>query len=407
LSNAYKYVSDKGEIKITIDKKNSTSKKSYSNQLSFGEILVDNFIEIVIEDTGTGIDNEDLLKIFTRFEQGKQNREKDSVKIKGSGIGLAMCKDFTLLHHGKITVQSDLGNGSRFTVLLPSKQKAQKVLFESHQKIRNLNVEKNSSVQLISDKKPGQWSQLLIVEDNVDFSNLISKHLKQFYQIQSASNGTEALQILKTHNIDLVVSDVMMPQMDGFELCSIVKTQIETSHIPVILLTALSSSENLIAGLDKGADAYLTKPFDENVLVKQIENILQQRRRIKENFSRQFISQPTLEVSSIDNFFLSRVRTVVEKNISDENFNMEALAVELMISRSKLHRKIKALTGATTSEFVNLIRIKKAVELIKNENYRLNEVTFQVGFSSQSYFNRCFKKVYNVSPKEYFSDHKK
>lgn len=403
LSNAYKYVSEKSEIKITISKTISTPNQEYSNQLSFGEILVDDYIEIAIEDTGSGIDNEDLLRIFTRFEQGKQKDIKDTTQVQGSGIGLAMCKDFTLLHHGKIMVQSNLGKGSRFTVLLPTKQKAQKVLFESHQKIKNLYTNENSTVQLKHDKDQEKQSHILVVEDNADFRKLITKHLNQYYHIKSASNGNEALQVLKSHIIDLVVSDVMMPQMDGFELCSIIKTEIETSHIPVILLTALSSSENLIAGLDKGADAYLTKPFDESVLVKQIENILQQRQRIKENFSKQFIAQKTVEVSSIDNFFLNRVRTVVEKNISDENFGMDALAEELMISRSKLHRKIKSLSGVTTSEFVNLVRIKKAVELIKEKNYRFNEVAFEVGFSSQSYFNRCFKKVYNVSPKEYFS----
>ena len=201
----------------------------------------------------------------------------------------------------------------------------------------------------------------------------------------------------------MVISDVMMPKMDGFELCSIIKSQVETCHIPVILLTALSSSENLIVGLDKGADAYLTKPFDENILIRQIENILDQRRRIHENFSKQFISQKTVEVGSLDNFFLNRVRKVVEKNITDENFGMEMLAEELMISRTQLHRKIKALSGETTSDFVNLIRIKKAVELIKKENYLFNEVAFHVGFSSQSYFTKCFKKVYNSTPKDYFA----
>ena len=405
ISNAYKYISDKGEIKITIDKKLSSSDKSYSNQLSFGEILVDNFIEIAIEDTGSGIDNEDLLKIFTRFEQGKQTNTKNAVKIKGSGIGLSMCKDFTLLHHGKIMVQSDLNKGSRFTVLLPTKQKAQKVLFESHQVIKNLSVDDNSTVQPTNDKNQAKRNHILVVEDNIDFSKIISNHLSKYYKIQTAGNGNEALQILKTENIDLIVSDVMMPEMDGFEFCTLVKTNIETSHIPVILLTALSSSENLIAGLDKGADAYLTKPFDENVLVRQIENILEQRRRIHENFSKQFVSNKTFEVGSLDNFFLNRVKTVVEKNLLNENFSIESLAEELMISRSQLHRKIKSLSGETTTDFVNLTRLKKAVELIKKENYLFNEVAYHVGFNSQSYFNKCFKKVYNMTPKEYFEKH--
>jgi signal transduction histidine kinase/ligand-binding sensor domain-containing protein/DNA-binding response OmpR family regulator len=406
-SNAYNYVSTKGQIKITVNKEISTETSSYSNQLSFGEIHVDDFIEIAIADTGTGIDNEALLKIFTRFEPGKQTHKKGSKKIKGSGIGLSMCKDYTLLHHGKIKVQSNSGKGTRFTILLPTKQKAQKILFESHQKIKNLKVDESLTVQVKKDRDPERNHQILVVEDNPDFSKFITKYLKQYYQVARAANGKEALSILQQRNINLIISDVMMPEMDGFEFCNIVKTQIETSHIPVILLTALSSNENLIAGLDKGADAYLTKPFDENVLLKQIENILEQRRRIHENFSKQFISQKTVEVSSIDNYFLKQVRTVIEKNMMNESFGIENLAEELMISRSKLHRKIKSLSGITTSEFVNLVRIKKAVELITKENYMFSEVAYQVGFSSQSYFNRCFKKVYNVTPKEYFAKNNK
>ncbi len=401
LSNAYKHVSDKGRITVTVNKKTTDADKSYSNQLSFGEIRVDDFIEIAIEDSGEGIDNEDLLRIFTRFEQGKPSSKKDTLPLKRGGIGLAMCKDFTLLHHGKITVQSDLGRGSRFAVLLPSKQKAQKVLFESHRKIKNLNIEENSAPETTAEKETEKATRILIVEDNFDFRKFISRFLSRFYTVQSAPNGKEALQILENHNIDLVVSDVMMPEMDGFELCAIIKTQLETSHIPIVLLTALSSSENLIAGLDKGADAYLTKPFEEAALKKQIENILQQRKRIQENFSKQFISHKTLEVSSLDNFFLDRVQKAVERNILDENFSMDFLADELMVSRSHLYRKIKSLSGLTSSDFVNMIRVKKAVELLVKKQYRFNEVAFQVGFNSQPYFNKCFKKVYGTTPKKY------
>ncbi len=401
LSNAYKYISEKGQIKITVKKEISNDVKSYTNQLSFGEIVGDDFVEISIEDTGLGIDEEDLLNIFNRFEQGRDKGRAD--KVKGSGIGLSLCKEYTLLHHGKIIAQSTLNKGSRFTLLLPSKQKAQKIFFESHQEFKNLKNIGISSIPLKKDSMSRESIRILVVEDNQDFRTFICKFLDKYYNVAYATNGEEAISILKKRNIDLVISDVMMPQMDGFEFCSIVKARIETSHIPVILLTALSSSENLIAGLDKGADAYLTKPFEKDVLVKQIENILEQRRRMRENFSKQFVSQNTVEVSSLDDFFLNHVRSVIEKNISDENFGMEMLADKLMISRSQLHRKIKSLAGVTTSEFVNLIRIKKAVELIKTGNYLFNEVAFHVGFSSQSYFTKCFKKVYKVTPKEYFS----
>ncbi|HKJ78892.1 MAG TPA: response regulator, partial [Prolixibacteraceae bacterium] len=324
--------------------------------------------------------------------------------INGSGIGLSICKDYTLLHNGVIMAQSNVGRGSCFTIQLPRKQKAQAILFESHQELKNLK--ETNVIRLNPNLKPApdRHYKILVVEDNDDFRKFLIDFLEEYHQIEDANNGNEALVILKNKNIDLVVSDVMMPVMDGFEFCNLIKTQVETSHIPIILLTALSTTENLIVGLDKGADAYLTKPFDENVLLKQIENILEQRRRIRENFNKTFISQKTIQIGSLDNFFLNRVRSVVEKNIMSDNFSMESLAEELMLSRSQLHRKIKSISGSTTSEFVNLVRIKKAVELIENNNYRFNEVAYRVGFSNQPYFNKCFKKVYGVSPKEYFSE---
>jgi len=404
LSNAFKYIQSNGQIKLSVYKNLNPSTNSYNGKLSYGQIHTNDFIQITIEDNGLGIDNEDMFKIFNRYERGKQNENDNFTEIEGSGIGLSICKDFTLMHHGRITVQSSLGEGSRFTLLLPMKQKAQKILNESHQKVNNLNDTELSSVQLLNEIAPEIQSQILVVEDNPDFSALICGFLSNYYQVSYAKNGAEGLSVLKENNIDIIVSDVMMPEMDGFEFCNIVKSQIETSHIPVILLTALTSSENVLVGLDKGADAYITKPFDENILLKQIENLLEQRKRIHENFSKQFITKKTVEVGGLDNFFLNRVRTVVENNLTNENFSLEKLTEELLISRSNLHRKIKSLSGLNTTDFVNLIRIKYAVKLILEENCRFSEVTYKVGFSSQSYFTRCFKKVYNVSPKEYFEN---
>lgn len=401
LSNAYKYSPKKSEINVRIG--NSAIKKTnnYTNQLSFGKLETDEFVEIAVEDSGSGIDSEDLLHVFNRFEQGKPNLNGKQ-KINGSGLGLSICKDYTLLHNGVIKAQSNVGKGSCFTIQLPRKQKAQAILFQSHQEFKNL---KNTSQESNAHEKHQHQHQhqILVVEDNQELRRLIVNFLNRFYKVDYARDGKEALNKLNNKSIDLVVSDVMMPNMDGFEFCSHIKTNVETSHIPVILLTALSTTNNLIVGLDKGADAYLTKPFDENVLYKQIENILEQRRRIHENFNKKFVSQKPIDVGSLDNFFLKRVRIVVEKNLLNENFDMERLAEELMISRSQLHRKIKSISGKTTSEFVNLVRIIKAVELIENGNHYLNEVAYQVGFSNQSYFNKCFRKVYNVTPKEYFS----
>ena len=402
LSNAFKFVADNGQITININQAQSHSETSFENQISFGELYGAEVVEITIEDNGIGIEGENLMKIFNRFDQGESMRKNTTEVPKGSGLGLSIVKDFTLLHQGKLSVQSQVNIGSRFTIVLPTRQKAQKILFESHKTVKNLN---EKQIPLTEVNKPSVLTKentVLVVEDNKDFNRLICNFLQQHYQIISANNGVEAIKLLQHHNIDLVVSDIMMPQMDGIEFCNRVKTQIETSHIPVILLTALSSNKNLIAGLDKGADAYITKPFDEDVLLKQIENILKQRQRIRENFSKQFTSESTLEVGSLDSFFLNRVKSVIEKQVSKEDFGIDTLTKELMISRSQLHRKIKSLSGMTTSDFVNMVKVKKAVELIKNENLTFSEVAFRLGFSSQSYFTRCFKKVYNTTPKAYF-----
>ncbi|MGB5943790.1 MAG: response regulator [Leeuwenhoekiella sp.] len=403
-SNAYKYVQVNGLIKVTVRKNEMPTTSTYSNQLNYGQIYTDDFVTIAIEDNGSGIDGEDLSRIFNRFEQGKREQNHDQNGITGSGIGLSLCKEFTLLHHGQIRVQSTVGIGTCFTLILPLQQKAQKILFESHQKIVNLKKNELPAAQTQVKVDPEFKAQILIVEDNEDYKNLLQDYLKKYYTVASAKNGIEALSVLKKRNIRLVISDVMMPDMDGFELCNIIKSQSETSQIPVILMTALSSSQNRLSGLDKGADAYLTKPIDELVLLKQIENLLKQRKRIEKNFSRPSLSQNRPKVNELDNHFLNRVRGVVEANLSDENFSVEKLAEEMAISRSSLHRKIKAFSGLSSSEFVNLVRIKLAIQMIEEENYLFREVYHRVGFSSQSYFTRCFKKFYDVSPKEYFKE---
>ncbi|QCX00979.1 response regulator [Aggregatimonas sangjinii] len=404
LSNAYKYVQSHGQIKVTVEKNVGITSNAFDNQLSYGQISSDSFIQLTVEDDGFGIDNEDLFKIFNRFEQGKLNKKEDAKDVKGSGIGLSICKELTLLHQGQITVQSTLGKGSCFTILLPTTQKAQRILSESHQIVKNLRVEEEVTIVSKNEISQENRAQILVVEDNLDFSSFICDFLRDYYQVKYAINGSEGLAILKQSKIDVIVSDVMMPEMDGFEFCKIVKAQLETSHIPVILLTALSSSGNVLTGLDKGADAYLVKPFDERILLKRIENLLEQRRRIHSNFTKRFISNKTLEAGGLDSFFLNRIRAVIEHNLSDEDFSLEKLAEELMISRSNLHRKIKSLSGLSTTGFINLIRIECAVKLVREKNYRFNEVAYRVGFSSQSYFTRCFKKVYKVTPQEYFKN---
>lgn len=340
------------------------------------------------------------MKIFNRFERGLHNSNHIN-KAKVSGIGLSICQEYTLMHRGRIMVSSNVGQNTTFSMAIPLQQNDQSEIFEDHKEIRNLKQYKasksNNEIEKYKD------CEILIVEDNEELCDLLSNFLSQYFQVTVAANGQQGLSILKKENIELIISDVMMPVMDGIEFCKNVKSQLTTSHIPVILLTALSSSENLVAGLEKGADAYITKPFDDHILLKQIENILSQRKRIWENFSTQFIAEKPTKASSLDQAFLDKVKKALEKNIENEKYGIEALAKELHISRSQLHRKIKALSGMSTSKFVNLVRIQKAVKLFKSGQYQLNEIAFMVGFSNQSYFSQCFKKVHGLSPKEYFN----
>jgi len=243
--------------------------------------------------------------------------------------------------------------------------------------------------------------QILIVEDNEELRKFIIKFLQDFYTVLSAENGKQGLVILKTRNVQLVISDVMMPIMDGFEFCQKIKSQIETSHIPVILLTALSSAENTATGLEKGADAYISKPFDENVLLSQIKNLLLQRKRLQENYNQKFMSKQSIDIGNLDNYFLNKVNTIIEKNIENENFSVDSLATEMGFSRSQLHRKLKQISNHTTSEYITMVKIKKATILLVTKKYNIDEVAFKAGFNSHSYFNKCFKKAHNKSPKEF------
>jgi YesN/AraC family two-component response regulator len=242
---------------------------------------------------------------------------------------------------------------------------------------------------------------ILIVEDNEDLRKYIIEFLQDYYSVVFAENGKQGLEILKTRNVQLVISDVMMPVMDGFEFCQIVKSQIETSHIPVILLTALSSSENTSTGLEKGADAYISKPFDANVLLSQIKNLLEQRKRLQENYLQKYMTRQPIDVGSLDNYFLNRVNTAIEKNIENDKFTVDSLASEMGLSRSQLHRKLKQVSDHSTSEYITMVKIKKATSLLASKKYNIDEVAFKSGFNSHSYFNKCFKKIHNKSPKEF------
>lgn len=398
LSNAFKFTPINGTIEISLGGISQTQKHNYfSNQLSFGKLENEDFVEIMITDNGRGIDSDDLPNIFNRFEQGKREQLGEN----STGIGLTLCKDYTLLHRGAIIVQSTPGEGSCFSVRLPSKQKAQKILYKSHQKVEKINswefVEKEPSTLKSSNK----GINILVVEDNEDLRKYITSFLQEYYSILVADNGAQGLDILKTRNVQLVISDVMMSTMDGFEFCQKIKSQIETSHIPVILLTALSSAANTAVGLEKGADAYISKPFEESVLLAQINNLLLQRKRLQENYTQKFLVQQPMDIGSLDNYFLNRVNAIIENNIENESFTVDFLAREIGFSRSQLHRKLKQISDHSASEYITMVKIRKATALLSSKKYNIDEVAFKAGFNSHSYFTKCFKKVHQQTPKEF------
>jgi signal transduction histidine kinase/ligand-binding sensor domain-containing protein/DNA-binding response OmpR family regulator len=397
LSNAFKHAPAGGRVSVSIKHNDLHNSIHFSNQLSFGAIDFDDFVEMAVTDDGPGIDSEDLPRIFDRFEQGKRKKGKEH----STGIGLTLCKEFTLLHQGIIVAQSTPGAGTRFAIRLPKKQKAQKILYESHREVKNINTWQSREKPNSPEEIDSTATTILLVEDNEDLRKYLIEFLKDNYSLVYAEDGKQALDILKTRNVQLVISDVMMPVMDGFEFCQIVKSQIETSHIPVILLTALSSSENTSTGLEKGADAYISKPFDANVLLSQIKNLLEQRKRLQENYLQKYMTRQPIDVGSLDNYFLNRVNTAIEKNIENDKFTVDSLASEMGLSRSQLHRKLKQVSDHSTSEYITMVKIKKATSLLASKKYNIDEVAFKSGFNSHSYFNKCFKKIHHKSPKEF------
>ncbi|MGQ1784580.1 two-component regulator propeller domain-containing protein [Saccharicrinis sp. GN24d3] len=400
LSNAFKYTPAKGTITVSINDSQQTHNK-YSNQLSFGTIGHDDYLEIAVIDNGPGISSQDLPKIFDRFERADKNTSKEY----STGIGLNLCKDYTLMHHGAIIVQSTPNEGTCFTVQLPIHQKARKMLYTVDNEAENMESMETPTSTKQQPEGVKKDIEILVVEDNDDLRKFIIGLLKDFYTVYSAVNGTKGLDSLKAHNIQLVISDVKMPEMDGFEFCQTIKSQIETSHIPVILLTALSSVENTSTGLEKGADAYISKPFNEQLLKSQIENLLTQRKRLQVSYAQKYISKQPIDVGSLDNYFLNKLNSIIEDNISNENFSVDFLASEMGLSRSQLHRKLKQISNHSTSEYINMVKIKKATTMLSSGNYTIDEIAFKSGFNSHSYFTKCFKRIHNQSPKEYLNNH--
>lgn len=391
LSNAFKNTPERGTISIEAD-------------IVVGE---QNIIHIDVIDSGKGIPNEDLENIFERFYQ-LGNKEGN---ISGGGIGLAFCKSLIELLKGTISVISNPGIETRFSIKFPffkHNQVDSNMLNTSPRSfvkhfipLPSISANKEESVMSISNSME---HTILIVENEVDVQTFLMSFLSDNYNILIANNGVEGLNVLKNKEPNLVISDIMMPEMDGFEFCEKIKSNLSTCQIPVLLLTALGDTKDLIKGLEFGADEYISKPFSVKHLELRIEKLISNSTKLKEYFSKNSkIPEADIEMSTRDKEFLENIIEVIEMNLSDSTFGVEELANKIGFSPSQFYRKLKQLTGQVPNVFLRNYRLQRAAELLQsNEGYNVAEVMYQIGIESNSYFSTSFKKLYGVSPSEYF-----
>lgn len=357
----------------------------YSEHTIEVELAEDNTqFDLTIKNDGEIVPPEMADKIFDPFYQLKKNANINA----SSGIGLSLARSLAELHHGTLLYKSTDGLNV-FTLTIPKGDISQQ---ES-----NLDIYSDDFVEQQSKQET-----ILVVEDNLELLSFMTEKLSLNFSVEKATNGAEAFDIIQKVNVDIVVTDIMMPIMDGFELCRKIKTDIEYCHIPVVLLTAKNDLNSKIKGLETGTDAYIEKPFSFKYLITQLNSLLENRKREKEAFIKKpYVTSQSIGLCKADEELINKIIGIIEENITDSNFGVERLSEIINMSRSSLHRKIKALSGTSPTDFIRLIRLKKASELIAEGHYRTGEVCYIVGINSPSYFIKLFQKQFGMTPKEF------
>ena len=452
LSNAFKFTPEGGAVAVEAisdwglgNADFGTTQQSAIRNLKSEIAEHQEFVEIRVKDTGIGIPPDKLEKIFDRFYQADDSYTREQ---EGSGIGLALTKELVELHRGEIRVTSELGRGSTFIVRLPlgrehlkpeefveagdqSSVISEQSSVNSEQSSVNseqlsvtsdqLSVTSDQSpvfseLQPTSDQQQATSIQdqassieqpvLLIVEDNADVRTYIRDYLDKDYRIIEAVDGEEGFEKSARAIPDLIISDVMMPKMDGYELCRKLKTDERTSHIPVILLTARAGGESKVEGLETGADDYIIKPFDARELQVRVKNLIEQRRKLRERFRQEITLQPkAIAITSMDEQFLQKAMAAVEQNLSDPEFSTDEFARRVAMSRMQLHRKLRALTDQSTHEFIRTYRLQRAAQFLQNRAGNVTEICYDVGFNSLSHFAKAFREQFGQSPSEFAEAH--
>jgi signal transduction histidine kinase/DNA-binding response OmpR family regulator len=391
LSNAFKFTLDGGRVDVSLDCLPSTD--------GLPELF-----EIKISDTGVGIKDEDKKLIFERFYQVQQ---KEGQKTGGSGIGLHLVKEFVTLHNGTVTVFDNVSKGSVFIITLPVVRT--QTVPEQGVKAIPESMEAPAGIPLVDDisdsnngDKEKELPVILIVDDNEDFRHFMRDSLNSEYRVEVAADGARAWAIIPELQPDVVVSDVMMPEMNGNELSRLMKTDIRTSHIPLILLTARSAKEHQLEGLESGADDYITKPFEFNILNLRIKRLLKLRQKRQESFNPRIEIAPSeITITSLDEKLIKKAILYVENNISRSELSVEELSSELSMSRVHLYKKILSITGKTPVEFIRIIRLKRAAQYLRESQQTVSEIAYQTGFSNPKFFRKYFKEEFGILPSEY------
>ena len=379
LSNAVKYTPEYGKI-------------HFESKVQEGQVIIS------VVNTGNTLTDQDLTKLFKRYYQTSKNND-------GVGIGLSLVKELTLLCHGNIVAHT-FNDEIQFTVTLPIARaffNANEISEEISTNKKELDLRDEPEKRNLNNTTTNNKPLMLIVEDDEDIQLFVKSIFKNSYKVKQAYNGEVGVKSALKYIPDIIISDVMMPKVDGIALCNTLKFDERTSHIPIILLTAKSGHENEMQGLKTGADDYITKPFNTKRLQLKVDKLIENRRQLQKYFSKTLSINPELAITSTEADFLKRLQAVLNKHITNSEFNSEAFSKHMQISRAQLHRKLKAITNMTTSEFIRSQRLKLAKELLQKSDATISEIAYQVGFNTPSYFIKCFKEIYHCTPNEFQS----
>lgn len=424
LSNAFKFTPEGGTVRVSVEKillEKAAGSTSHENGSE------DNAAALIrVRDTGPGIPPEELPRLFDRFYQAENSRVRQQ---EGTGIGLAFAKELVEMHGGQIAVESELGFGTEFTVTLPlgrAHLRSEEIIEANDEKSKRAwealgasdrALEEQPAGQEESEGAPGadedqresentgEAATVLVVEDNADVRAYVRDALTGTYDVREAAGGEEGVDVARAVVPDLIVTDVMMPELDGYAFCRALKGDAVLDHIPVVMLTAKVDPEHRIEGLEAGADAYLGKPFSQPELQAQVDSLLTSRRRFQERFSQDALTQPSeVDVQSADERFIQRAREAVEEQMGDADFDVETFAGAVGMSRRQLQRKLRAVADQTPSAFVRLIRLRRGAQLLAQEYGTVSEIAYTVGFGSPSYFTKCFRETFGTTPSQYEPD---